>query len=101
MHQLESIKTELEARFPEMTFSMGRRIYGKCIVARQSKYCGADIFLSKTGIVIDAAIPEMRTRLLIGAGAILLKYFNKNFSVPAKEIQAFLQTKYPNVQIRR
>lgn len=100
MHSLESIKSELEAQFPEMAFSMGRRIYGKCIVANKSKYRGADIFLSRNGIVIDPAIPEMKTRLLIGAGAVFLRYFKKDFCVPAQEIKAFLETKHRNVQIR-
>jgi hypothetical protein len=94
MYDLELVKKQLEAEFPDLSFSNGKRIYGNCIIAKKSKYSGADIFVRKNKIVVDAAIPEMKTRFLIGAGVLYLKFFNKNFSEPSIRIFEFLKKNY-------
>ena len=101
MKAIENLKTELETAFPEMSFSIGKRIYGQCIIAKKSKYSGADIFVKDDGIIVEAAIPEMKTRLLIGSGAVLLKLFNKNYSEPSLKIKEYLSGKYDNVKLRQ
>ena len=50
---LEEIRKELETNFPEYEFSIGKRIYGKCIIAKKSKYSGADIFIKGNKISIE------------------------------------------------
>lgn len=54
--EFENLKTELEAEFREFSFSVGKRIYGQCLIAKKSKYSGADIFLKDNGIIVEAAI---------------------------------------------
>tara|TARA_R110002072_G_scaffold288014_2_gene454016 strand:+ start:289 stop:522 length:234 start_codon:yes stop_codon:yes gene_type:complete len=75
---IDEIKTELELNFPEYQFKLGKRIYGKCIIAKKSKYSGADIFVKENKIIVESGIAEMKTRLLIGSGAVLLKKFTKD-----------------------
>ena len=99
MENIETIKAELEFKFPEYTFTIGKRIYGKCIIAKNSKYSGADIFIKKSEIIIQPGIPEMKSRILIGAGALFLKYFRKDYSEPAKRIKNYLLGKY-SVRLR-
>lgn len=93
-YDIETIKKELEVEFPDLSFTIGKRIYGKCIIAKKSKYNGADIFVKKDVVIIEAAIPEMKTRILIGGGALLLKIFSKNFNEPSKRIAYFLRESY-------
>lgn len=101
MPSIENLKTELELAFPEMSFSFGKRIYGQCLIAKKTTYSGADIFVKDNGITIEASIPEMKTRLLIGGGAVLLKFFNKNYSQPSLRIKEYLSAKYDNVILRQ
>jgi hypothetical protein len=101
MHDIENLKSELEKQFPEFSFRLGRRIYGKCIIAKKSKYSGADIYLTNKRIIVEPSVPEMKTRLVIGAGALFLKYFNKDFSEPASKIKAYLSQNYEHVALRR
>jgi len=100
MGLLEDIKNELELAFPHMTFTIGKRAFQKCIIAYRSKYRGADIFVKNDKIIVEAAIPEMRTRLLIGSGALLLKMFKRDFSVPAGVIIEYLSARHSNVRLR-
>lgn len=100
MADLDEIKKELEETFPEMTFHPGKRFYGKCIIARLSKYSGADIFVKDDIITVQAGIPEMKTRMLIGSGALFLKMFRKSYSEPALKIKSYLDKKYSNVKMR-
>ena len=101
MNTIEEIIAALEKAFVEMEFTIGKRIYGKCIIAKKSTYCGAAIFVTNNSIVVEAAIPETKTRLLIGGGAILLKLFAKNYTEPSLKIYAFLSNNYANVQLRK
>ncbi|MEZ4795770.1 MAG: hypothetical protein R2785_01260 [Flavobacteriaceae bacterium] len=98
---IESIKTELESEFPEYEFSVGKRIYGKCLIVKKSKYCGADIFIKNDKMIIEPAIPEMKTRLLIGGGAALLKMFKKDYSEPADRIFEYLKMKNKKIEYRK
>ncbi|MBO9151349.1 hypothetical protein ACFOTA_03960 [Chitinophaga sp. GCM10012297] len=83
-----------------MTFRIGQRAFVQCIIAKSSRFSGADIFLEKNGITIEPGIPEMRTRILVGSGALLLKIFSRNFSAPAVKIKGYLEGKYENVKFR-
>lgn len=101
MPSIEELKAELETAFPAISFRIGKRIYGECIIAKKSKYSGADIFIKEDSIILEAAIPDMKTRLLVGSGAILLKFFNKGFSLPALQIANYLKPRYTNIKLRQ
>jgi hypothetical protein len=94
MLDINNIKRELSAQFPELSFSTTRRLFGRCIVAKKSKYQGADIFIKSNKIVIEAAIPEWKTRLMLGAGAVYRKLTDKDFSKTALQIKDYLSQKY-------
>ena len=98
---IDEIKTELELNFPEYHFKIGKRVYGKCIIAKKSKYSGADIFVKENKIIVEPAIPEMKTRLLVGGGAILLKNFRKDYSEPASRILKFLRDQNKTVELKK
>jgi hypothetical protein len=98
MERTEVIKAELEKAFPEWEFTMGNRLLGACITARKTKYSGAEIYVHPAEIIILAAIPSMKTRMLLGAGAVLLKYLNNRYSEPALRIKIYLSGRYPNVK---
>ena len=99
MYDINTIKHQLETQFPDLSFTIGRRIYGECIIAKKTKYSGADIFIKKSNITVEAAIPEMKTRMLLGAGAVFLKLFSKNYKDPSIRIKNFLMKDY-DVKLR-
>ena len=88
------IKEELATHFRDLTFFTTRRLTGRCIVAKKSTYYGADIFVKKDSIVVEAAIPDWKTRLLMGAGAAYKKITDQNFSQTALQVKEFLSRKY-------
>jgi hypothetical protein len=92
--QIEKIKEELTSQFPEYSFFLTRRLTGRCIVAKHTKFNGADIFVRKDRIIIEACIPEWRTRLMIGAGAVYRKFPDKHFFDTALRIKDFLDSRY-------
>jgi hypothetical protein len=98
MERTETIKAELEKAFPEWEFTMGHRLRGACIIAKKSKYSGAEIYVSPAEINIEAVIPSMKTRMLLGAGAVLLKYLHKRYNEPALRIKVYLSGRYPHVK---
>ena len=73
---------------------------GECVIAKNTKYSGADIFVKDDKIVIEAAIPEMKTRVLLGSGVLFLKLFSKKFSEPSVRIHGYLSQKVDNVKLR-
>ena len=102
MELIENIKSELELVFPEYEFSTGKRIYGKCIIAKHSKFCGADIFVNKNeAMIIEPAIPAMKTRLLIGGGAVFLKFFLKDYNQPADRIYQYFKSQNKRIRFRK
>jgi hypothetical protein len=97
----EELKNILENQFPEYKYSIGnRKLAGDCVIVKNTKYSGVDIFIKKDKILIEAAIPEMKTRLLIGAGALLFKFFSKKFNEPSKKIYSFLKNNNYPVKFR-
>jgi hypothetical protein len=94
MLDIDYIKEKLSSQFPEYSFSLTRRLSGRCIVAKKSKYNGADIFVKNDRIIIEAAIPEWKIRIMLGAGAIYKKVTDKNFSETALQIKEFLSRSY-------
>ncbi len=96
---LLSIKKELTGQFPEYSFSTVRRLQGICIVVTKSKYHGADIFIKKNKIIIEAGFPAFKTRLLWGAGVLWKKTFDKEFYTVAIRVKSFLGRKY-NTELR-
>ena len=101
MPSIDNVKSELEAAFPEMSFRIGKRLFQECLIAKMTKYSGADIFVRENAIIIEAAIPENKTRLLIGAGAVFLKFFKKSYTEPSLRIKEFLGKIYDNVRVRQ
>ena len=98
---LEELKVKLENQFPEYEYRIGnRKLAGDCIIVKNTKYSGVDIFIKKDKILLEAAIPEMKTRLLIGAGAIFLKMFSKKFKIPSRRIYNYLKEEGINVKYR-
>ena len=98
---LDELKADLETNLSQYTYTLGNRpFYGRCIVAKETRYYGADIFLKNGGIEIEAGIPDMRTKVLIGSGALLMKWFNPKFSVPESSILRYLGSKYQPVRRR-
>jgi hypothetical protein len=98
--EIENVKAELESKFPEYSFSVGKRPFNRpCIIVKNTKYSGADVFIKDKSIVVEAAIPEMTTRMWIGSGVLFLKLFNKRFSEPSKKISRYLQEKYEDVRL--
>ncbi|HEX6334891.1 MAG TPA: hypothetical protein VFZ78_11735 [Flavisolibacter sp.] len=77
-----------------MTFFVTRRLTGRCIVAKKSKYFGANIFVKKDRIVVEASIPEWKTRFMLGAGAAYRKLTDPNFNEAALQVAQFLSNKY-------
>ena len=97
----EQLKRKLENQFPEYKYSIGnRKLAGDCLIVKNTKYSGVDIFLRKDNFLIEAAIPEMKTRLLIGTGVLFLKAFSKEFIEPSRRIFAFLKEEGVNVDFR-
>jgi hypothetical protein len=94
MLDINDIKEKLAVQFPELSFSTTRRLTGRCIVAMKSKYQGADIFVKRNKIVIEAAIPQWKTRLMLGAGALYKKLTDKDFSKTALQIKDYLSKNY-------
>jgi len=94
MLNIDQFKQELTEHFPEYTFFKTRRLTGRCIVAKESKYYGADIFVKSDSIVVEAAIPDWTTRLVLGAGAAYKKLTDSKYGEVATQIQKFLSTKY-------
>jgi len=99
--ELEDLKRELEGEFPHYEYRMGKRIYGKCLIVKNTKYSGADIFFKKNKFTIEASIPEMKTRLLLGGGAVYLKLFRKSYSEPSEKIYAYLKESGRNIYLRK
>ncbi|CAM1340570.1 hypothetical protein [Tenacibaculum amylolyticum] len=98
---LEELKIELEKKFPKYEYNLGKRgLGGECVIVKNTKYSGVDIFLKKDTIVLEAAIPEMKTRLLLGAGVLFLKMFSKKFNAPSKEIHSYFKETNRNVRFR-
>ena len=56
MLQVDDIKNELISEFPEYSFFITKRLTGRCIVAKYTKYNGADIFVKKNKIIIIVTI---------------------------------------------
>ncbi len=100
MLEIDQIIQELKENFPEYTFFKTRRLTGRCVVAKKSKYYGADIFVKGDKIVVEAAIPDWATRLLLGAGAAYKKFTDTNYNEVATQIQSFLSRKY-HVSLRQ
>ena len=75
--ELEIIKQDLKRQFPGYEFRLGKRVYGPCGIAKSTRYSGADIFCKNDIYTVEASILEMRTRLLLGSGAVFLKWFSK------------------------
>jgi len=97
----EQLKVKLENKFPEYKYRIGnRKLAGDCIIVKNTKYSGVDIFKKKDKFLIEAAIPEMKTRLLIGAGALFLKFFSKKFKEPSNKIFTYLKEEGINVGYR-
>lgn len=94
MLDIISIKNELSTQFPEYSFFTSRRLFGRCIVAKNTKFSGADIFVKKETIIVEPAIPQWKTRFMLGAGAIYKKLTDPNFSLPATRIVQFLSNRY-------
>lgn len=90
--EISDLLPQLQERFTEYQFSMGKRVYGKTIIAFKSKYVGADIFYQRGKLVVLAAVPKMSTRILIGAGAVLVKMFKSDYSEPAEKIAAYFRS---------
>lgn len=100
-NDLEELRIKLIEQFPEYEFRIGKRIYGQCIIAKKSKYSGADVFIKKDKILIEASVPEMKTRLLLGAGAVFLKFFRKDFGEPCQRIAEYLIQEDYKVKIKQ
>jgi hypothetical protein len=100
MKKIEEIRIDLEQTFPEYSFSIGKRLFRECVIAKSTKYSGADIFVKADKIVIEAAIPEMKTRILLGSGVLFFKFFSKKFSEPSLRIHNYLGNKIDNVELR-
>jgi hypothetical protein len=75
MIKIEEIKMYLEKTVPEYSYSIGKRLFEECIIAKNIKYSGADIFVKDNKIIIEAALPEMKTRILLGSGVLFLNFF--------------------------
>jgi len=97
---LSELKTQLEEAFPQYQFSLGKRITGPCLIARKNRFSGADVFIKPSGIIIEAGIPEFKTRLLVGAGAVWLKARRHDFHEPAQSIYQYLLEKGQQVRLR-
>jgi len=100
MRRIEEVKAYLKETLPEYSYSLGKRLLGECIIAKNTKYSGADIFVKEDQITIEAALPEMKTRILLGSGVLFLKIFSKKFKEPSLKIHYYLTKKYPNVKRR-
>ena len=97
----EELKDKLENQFPEYEYRLGnRKLAGDCLIVKKTKYSGVDIFIKKDRILLEAAIPEMKTRLLIGAGALLFRIFSKKFKEPSAKIYEYLKEEGLNVGYR-
>ncbi len=94
MLDIDQIIQELTENFPEYTFFKTRRLTGRCIVAKKSKYYGADIFVKSDRIVVEAAIPDWSTRLVLGAGAAYKKLTDIKYGEVATQIQNYLRRNY-------
>ncbi|WP_460218030.1 hypothetical protein [Psychroserpens sp. MEBiC05023] len=99
MVTLDALKKDLEFYFKTYKFSIGKRIYGRCVIAEKSKFCGADIYIKSNKIHVQAGIPRMKTRLLVGGGAVILKMFSKRYSEPSYDIYEYLSEIHTNVKL--
>lgn len=99
--EIEKLKQDLEEHFPEYEFRIGKRIYGPCVIAKNTIFSGADIFYKNGIYTIEASIPEMRTRLLLGGGVVFLKLFSKKYSEPSIKIYRYLKDKGQEVKMRK
>jgi hypothetical protein len=97
---LAELQTELSEHFPAYQFSIVRRLTGKCVLARETRMYGAEIYLRSNRIIIEAAIPDWKTRLLLGAGAAVKKMSDPRFNHCAEQVASFLSTRY-DVKIRQ
>lgn len=98
---LEELKIELEKNFPKYEYSLGKRgLVGSCIIVKNTKYSGVDIFLKKNTIVLEAALPEMKTRLMLGTGVLFLRIFSKKFNDPSKKIHSYFKQTNRKVRFR-
>lgn len=84
MLEIDRLKQELEKQFPELIFFKTRRVFGSCIVAKRSKFYGADIFIRGNKIFVEAAIPNWTTRFFLGAGAVYLKLKDSKYEEVAR-----------------
>lgn len=94
MIDIDQLQQELTGQFPEFAFFRARRLTGRCIVAKKSKYYGADIFVKGDRIVVEPAIPDWTTRLIMGAGAAYKKLTDSNYNEVASNIRDYLSQKY-------
>ena len=94
MLDIDQIIQELTDNFPEYKFFKTQRLTGRCIVAKKSKYYGADIFVKGNEIIVEAAIPDWTTRLVLGAGAAYKKITDRKYAEVATQIQNYLGHKY-------
>jgi len=94
MLDIDQIIQELTDNFTEYKFFKTRRLAGHCIVAKKSKYYGADIFVKGSEIIVEAAIPDWSTRLVLGAGAAYKKLTDSKYGEVAAQIQHYLSQKY-------
>ncbi len=99
MENLVDILNDLELQFPEYSFSIGKRVFKRCIVAKNTRYTGADIVVKQDGIVVRPAVPESKTRLLFGSGGLIFKLFNKKFDEPSLRIFRYLNNSYERVRL--
>mgnify|MGYP000082498576 CR=1 FL=1 len=67
---------------------------------KRHNICSWFLYGEKDNFLIEAAIPEMKTRLLIGTGVLFLKAFSKEFKEPSRRIYAFLKEEGVNVDFR-
>lgn len=89
----EELKIQLESAFPQYSFYESKRLYGHCIVAKKSKYVGAEVIVKPHKLVITPGIPDIKTRLMLGAGALFVKFFKSDYDEPAGAVFDFLKGK--------
>lgn len=81
---LNQLKILLEAKFPKYHFFLRNSIYGKCVVAQKAPLSGAYIFIRKNKVIVAPEVPALKMRMLLGAGAVLVKMFRRHFTEPAQ-----------------
>lgn len=98
--EIEKIKQDLEGQFPEYEFRLGKRVFGPCVIAKNTRYSGADIFYKNSIYTIEASIPDTKTRLLLGSGAVFLKWFSQKYAEPSNKIYMYLKGQGKEVKMR-